>query len=160
MSSSPESPTPTPQPLEYHSQEKVRRRPRVDWALAITCIYSAAVLSGMLLFVVPYVWATQAGAMMDYGVKLPAATTSLLGFTRFCQSGGIILVWIIFAIPPFVSARMGPWPREKQRRYFQPSRLIVTAVLATFCIWIVVGLVLPHVTLLDALGSGPKRAGP
>jgi hypothetical protein len=32
-------------------------------------------------------------------------------------------------------------------------------VLTIFCVWIVVGLVLPHALLLDALSSGPKKAG-
>src|SRR5258706_16373649 len=103
MSSTPSSPP--PQPLGYQSAAPARRRHLVDVALAITCGFSAALVSVMLLFVVPYFWTMQARTLMDYGVRIPDVTTSLIAFSRFCQSGGIILVWIIFAIPPFVAAR-------------------------------------------------------
>lgn len=144
-------------PLEYHTPEAPRPRRRIDIPLAITCGYAAAVLSAMLLFIVPYVWAMQARTMMDYGVKLPAVTTSLITFSQFCRNGGIILIWVIFALPPFVAAWAQPWrPADSRRRYFRPSRLIMTLIMALFCIWIVTGLVLPHVTLLDSLGSAGK----
>jgi hypothetical protein len=158
MSSSP--PTPHPTSLEYRTPDKARRRPVVDVPLLITCLYSVAVLSAMVLFAVPYVWSMEAPTLKEYAVRLPGATTSLLAFSNICRSGGVVLLWVIFLIPPFVSARMMPWPPvETRRRYFRWSRLIVTMVLTIFCVWIVVGLVLPHALLLDALSSGPKKAG-
>jgi hypothetical protein len=69
-----------------------------------------------------------------------------------------VLVWIIFAIPPFAAARMQPWPpTDTRRRIFRPARLLITLMLALFCIWIVLGLMLPHVNLLDAISAGPQK---
>ena len=85
MSSSPS----TPPPLDYQTPPPAQRRPVVDLPLAITCFYSVVVLSAMLLFVVPYVWATQSRMMMDFGVKLPAVTTWLIGFSPFCRGAGL-----------------------------------------------------------------------
>jgi len=154
------SSTPPPQPLGYQSAAPQRRRPIVDFSLLISCGFAACLLSMMLLFLVPYVWIAQERTLMDYGVQIPMVTKTLIAFSEFCRSGGIILIWIIFGLPPFVAARTQPWPPlDNRQRIFRPSRLIITLLLAIFCIWIVVGLMLPHVNLLDAISNGPQKTG-
>ncbi len=160
MTSNPSSPPP-PQPLGYQSAAPEKRRPIIDLPLGIICGFAASLISVMLLVVVPYVWAMQAPTLMNFGVRIPDATRSLLAFSRFCQSGGIALIWILFAIPPIVAARMQPWPPPPiaRQRIFRPARIIITLMVGLFCVWIVLGLMLPHTVLLDAISAGSKKQG-
>ena len=155
MSSPPSLP---PEMLSYQSAMPERRRPIMDGSLAMTCGVAAAIVSMMLLVVVPHVWVAMAPTFQDLGMRLSAMTMSLIGFSRFCQAGGIVAIWILFALPPFIAPRVQAWPPVgPQRRYFRPSRLIITLMLTLFCVWVVLGLVLPYATLIDSVANGPVK---
>ncbi len=135
-------PTP-PEPLDYSSTPSPSS-PCVTAALAVTLV---------LFVVVPRAEAT----FKDYATKLPTATVLLIGFSKFCQHGGIILVWILFAVLPFLSPLVQTWPPAGSgRRYFRPSRLFLTLFLMFFFGWIIMGLFLPYTALIDALSNTNK----
>ena len=141
-------------PLDYASAPVPRpRRPVIDLSLAFSCLSAAVAVTVVMFMVVPRAEAT----FKDYSVKLPLATTLLLGFSRFCQGGGIALVWLIFAVPPFIAPLFQTWPPpDSRRRYFRPSRLLLTLFLMFFFGWIILGLFTPYVALLDSV-SNPRR---
>src|SRR3954454_6385185 len=98
---------PPSDPLDYASAPVPRpRRPIIDLALAFSCLSAAVAVTVVMFMVVPRAEAT----FKDYAIKLPMATVLLLWFSRFCQSGGIALVWMIFAVPPFVAPLLQTWP--------------------------------------------------
>jgi hypothetical protein len=148
-------PTP-PEPLDYSStppSSPPRRRPIIDLSLAFSCVTAALAVTVVLFMVVPRAEAT----FKDYTTKLPTATVLLIGFSKFCQRGGIILVWILFAVLPFLSPLVQTWPPAGSgRRYFRPSRLFLTLFLMFFFGWIIMGLFLPYTALIDALSNTNK----
>jgi hypothetical protein len=149
-------PTP-PEPLDYSStpppSSPPRRRPIIDLSLAFSCVTAALAVTVVLFMVVPRAEAT----FKDYSTKLPTATVLLIAFSKFCQRGGIILVWILFAVLPFLSPLMQTWPPAGSgRRYFRPSRLFLTLFLMFFFGWIIMGLFLPYTALIDALSNTNK----
>ena len=141
--------------LDYASAPVPRpRRPVFDTSLAVSCFSAAAAVTIVMFMVVPRAQAT----FSNYNFKLPLATVLLLRFSHFCQNGGIALVWIFFVIPPFISPLLQTWPppAEPRRRYFRPSRLLLTLFLMFFFGWIILGLFTPYVALLDAV-SNPQK---
>jgi hypothetical protein len=146
---------PPSDPLDYASFPVPRpRRPIIDLSLAFSCVSAAAAVTVVMFMVVPRAEATS----KDYAIKLPTATVLLLGFSRFCRSGGIALVWMVFAVPPFIAPRFQTWPPPagSRRRYFRPSRLLLTLFLMFFFGWIILGLFTPYTVLLDTV-SNPRR---
>jgi hypothetical protein len=142
-----------PQPLEYSTPVQRRVRPWIDLSLAFSCVSAALAVTVVLFMVVPRAAAT----FQDYGTKLPTSTVLLLRFSRFCRAGGIVLVWVLFAALPFVAPRFGTWtPESPRRRYFKPSRLLLTLFLMFFFGWIVIALFTPYVNLIDSV-SQPTR---
>jgi hypothetical protein len=142
-------------PLEYASAPVPRpRRPIIDLALAFSCLSAALAVTVVMFVVVPRAQAT----FSSYSIKLPLATVLLLSFSRFCQGGGIALVWMIFAVPPFLAPLFRTWPppADSRRRYFRPSRLLLTLFLMFFFGWIIMGLFTPYVVLLDTVSNPPK----
>ncbi len=115
---------PPNEPLEYAGPPApTRRRPLIDASLAFSCISAALAVTVVLFMVVPRAEAT----FKTFGAKLPTTTVLLLRFSRLCQSGGIIWVWILFALPPIIVPLVRPWPPpDSRRRYFRLSRLLLT----------------------------------
>src|SRR5438105_15563993 len=90
----------SPEPLDYATAPvPIPRRPLVDWSLLRRCVTSAIVVSGVVIYVVP----RAQGMYASYGMQLPLATTALFAFSRFCVGGGIVFVWVLFALPPFIA---------------------------------------------------------
>jgi hypothetical protein len=145
-------PTP-PDPLDYASESSGPRRPVIDLSLAFSCLFAAIAVTGVLFLVVP-----RAEEMFkSFDSKLPLTTVALLAFSRFCRGGGIVLVWGLFIALPFLAPLARRWPPpDSRRRYFRPSRLILTLFLTIFFGWIILSLFLPYIALIDAV-SNPTR---
>ncbi|MDB5322636.1 MAG: hypothetical protein JWN40_4267 [Phycisphaerales bacterium] len=145
-------PPPT-EPLEYASPAPTRRRPLIDVPLAFSCLSAAIAVTVVLFIVVPRAEET----FKTFGTKLPTSTILLLNFSRFCQSGGIAFVWILFALPPIIVPLVRPWPPpDSRRRYFRLSRLLLTVFLMFFFGWMILALFQPYVALIDAVSNSPK----
>ena len=125
-----------------------RRRRVIDGAMAFTCVSAAVVVTIVLLFVVPMV----ERVFEDFKTHLPTSTVALLGFARFCRGGGIVLVWGLLMVPPFVGPLFDP-PREEGRRAFRPTRLVLTLFLAVFFGWIIFALFTPYTRMIDSAAN-------
>jgi hypothetical protein len=132
-----------------------RRRRWIDWSMGFSCISAAVAVTVVLLVVVPQV----EGTFQSYGVKLPAMTVLLLKFSKFCRAGGIVAVWGLFAVIPFLPPLFDGAPVEApRRRYFSMPRLLLTLFLLLFFGWMIFALFSPYVALIDSIsGSVGKR---
>ncbi len=144
-----------PNPLRYATPPPPpgRRRPIIDISLAISCGLCALVLTFVVFVAVPNFERT----FRDFGTQLPWFTVAVLWFSRFCIGGGIVLVWMGFAAIPFLSPLLAPWPPpDGFRRYFRRSRLLMTLFLTVLFGWIILGLFIPYVRLIDTVSNPGK----
>ena len=146
---------PSTEPLDYAAAPvPAPRRPLVDWSLLRRCVTAAVVVTLVLFYVVPRAQAVFA----SYNIGLPLATTALFAFSRFCVGGGIVFVWVLFALPPFIAPLLrSPAEPGTPRRRFTLSGLLLMLVFAVFVGWLVLGLLLPYVNMVDSLTSARSK---
>jgi hypothetical protein len=138
-----------PPPLRYGTLP--RRRSIIDLSLAVTCTSAAAALTIVTIYIVPMA----EGIYRDLGDHLPGITRALFSFSRFCRGGGIVLVWVLFALPPFLA----PWagaspPSEPSRFHYKRSRLLTTIMMTLIFGWVILALFMPYVKLIDTAATG------
>jgi type II secretory pathway component PulF len=123
--------------------------------MAVSCISAGFAVTVVLLVVVPRV----EEVFRDFGTKLPTGTILLLKFSRFCRAGGILSVWGVFAMLPFVPPLFDkPATEAPRRRFFNPPRLLLTLFLLLFFGWMIFALFTPYVALINSVsGSAGKR---
>ena len=139
-----------PPTIQYATPPPVSRRRTFSLTIFLASGASIAVLILLLVFAVPRVESIFA----DFGTKLPMATQLLLDVSRWAISWG----WIPLCSVPFALALLGPLVVPQRAASRREAMLwIAIAVLATFCVMlvlIVVVLFLPILKLLEAI-SGP-----
>jgi len=138
-----------------HGQSVGRRRRWIDWSTAVICILAGLASTVMLMVVVPH----GEEIFRDFGTKLPTGTILLLKFSRFCHAGGILSVWGVFAMLPFVPPLFDkPTDEAPRRRFFNGPRLLLILFLLGFFGWMIFAFFRPMVVLIDQVtGSGGKR---
>jgi type II secretory pathway component PulF len=122
--------------------------------MAFSCASAGLAVTVVLFVVVPQV----EGTFQNYGVKLPAMTVLLLKFSKFCRAGGIVAVWGLFAVIPFIPPLFdSPTGEAPRRRYFSMPRLLLTLFLLVFFGWIIFALFTPYVTLINSISGPPGK---
>jgi hypothetical protein len=136
-------------------------RPIFDTGLGVWCFSIVAVITLVVCWVVPRF----KDISKDFGVRLSPVTIGVLRFSDFCVdrswdlSGmrhvnplGLVMVWMIAAVPPFLVPVLAP-----SRRGLRVSRWIAAGVLVLLIAWLSLGLMMPMVQLVHSVSAGGKK---
>jgi hypothetical protein len=130
------------------------RRPVVDVPLLCTGVLFIVVVSALTVFVAPRLEAV----FRDFGTKLPGVSIGVLRFARFCNRGGLPVVWVLLLAPAFLVPLLRPWPPEDPRvRHSRLARTVVILLLSIFTAWVALGLFMPYVSLVESVSGGASK---
>ena len=155
MSPPPLPPHTTP-PIDYQGPGigPRPRRPIVDVPLLVTGVLFIAVVSILTLIVTPKL----ESVFRDFGIKLPALSVSVLHFARLCQRGALPALWALMLAPAFIVPLLRTWPPEDPTaRHSRLARTVVMLAFALFTAWIVLGLFVPYVSMIEAAAGGSSK---
>jgi hypothetical protein len=119
----------------------------IGWCVAI------ALLTWVSVYIVPKFEQTAA----EYQVGLPYPTKVLLGITSRARDGVLFVTLVPLAIGHSVGAAL--WHRRATRGQRLVYRLLVLLMVAAASLFVILGLFLPMIGLINSLsgGAAPKK---